>query len=181
MDSGNHYVAQVKRNQPSLHTEIERVILQEHPLEEWFQEEKGHGRHSRWYVSVYNARQSEKVDQWTGLSRFIHVHKVCKQTKTGKHSHSNRFYITDLASTQAALYGLGIRAHWGIENRLHWVKDVRHNEDKNRIKTNNGPINCAIISSMAINFHRNQGHQSILDAQVKAQANTRKIMAMIKT
>ena len=45
--------------------------------------------------------------------------------------------MTDLATTDAAIYGKGIRGHWKIENSLHWVKDVIHGEDKNAIRKGN--------------------------------------------
>ena len=75
VDSGNHYCLQVKRNQPSLFDEIQRAILEQEPLDYFEAFEKDHGRHSYWYVTVYNALQSSKNPEWKGLTRFIHVHK----------------------------------------------------------------------------------------------------------
>jgi hypothetical protein len=34
-----------------------------------------------------------------------------------------------------------VRAHWGIENGLHWVLDVTMNEDQMRNRKDNGPEN----------------------------------------
>jgi hypothetical protein len=31
------------------------------------------------------------------------------------------------------------RAHWSIENRLHWVRDVTFDEDRSQIRTRNAP------------------------------------------
>jgi predicted transposase YbfD/YdcC len=31
------------------------------------------------------------------------------------------------------------RAHWGIENRLHWVLDVAMNEDQSRARMDHAP------------------------------------------
>jgi len=55
----------------------------------------------------------------------------------------------------------GIRGHWGIENRLHWVKDEIHKEDKNKIRCGTGPVAASIFSSIAINIHRKNGNDSI--------------------
>ena len=102
-------------------------------------------------------------------------------TKTGKTSHSDRLYISDLYTYDAEYHGLGIRQHWLIENNLHWVKDVRHNEDKNRIKTKNGPVNISTISTIALNLHRNEGRKSIKDAQTYAMVNIKQMIDEIRT
>ena len=43
-----------------------------------------------------------------------------------------------------------IRAHWGIENQLHWVLDVTFGEDACRIRTGHGPDNFALLRRLAI-------------------------------
>ena len=53
IESGNHYLIQVKRNQPSLFQEL-GDMLAERPLDIFEQTEKGHGRHSHWTVSVFD-------------------------------------------------------------------------------------------------------------------------------
>ncbi len=126
--------------------------------------EKDHGRHSHWTVSVYNAMQSCKTKEWKNLRRFIHVHKHTI-TKEGE-SHYDRVYISDLFKTDAEYFHRGIRGHWKIENSLHWVKDVIHGEDTNRVRTRNGPINTATFSAIAINIHRKNGYHSITDGQL---------------
>ena len=46
------------------------------------------------------------------------------------------------------------RAHWGIENRLHWVLDVVLNEDRGRARKDNAPENLAVLRRLAINIIR---------------------------
>ncbi len=164
VDSGNHYVIQVKRNQPSLFSAIECAILTQTPLDSYDEQEKGHGRHSRWTVNVYNAAQDQKANEWKNLRRFIHVHK--HTIKKNEESHADRFYISDQFTTDAKFFHQGIRGHWKIENSLHWVKDVVHGEDQNGIRTANGPLNTAVFSAIAINIHRKNGHYSITDGQL---------------
>ena len=45
-----------------------------------------------------------------------------------------------------------MRAHWGVENRLHWVLDVVFREDLARFRTGDGPQNMAIIRHTALNL-----------------------------
>jgi predicted transposase YbfD/YdcC len=37
-----------------------------------------------------------------------------------------------------------VRAHWGIENSVHWVLDVTMNEDQNRNRNDNALQNLAL-------------------------------------
>ena len=179
VDGGNHYVIQLKKNQKTLFEEVERVILHDYPLDSHTEHEKNHGRHSTWNVSTYNALQSDKTKEWKKLSRFIHVHKIT--IEKGKETHSDRFYISDKKTVSAKYFHQGIRGHWKIENSLHWVKDVVHNEDKNAIKTNNGPVNSAVFSSIAINIHRTKGDYSITDSQIKFRAKVPELFDLIRT
>lgn len=181
ISSGNEYVVQVKRNQKTLFNEIERAMVEQFPLDVFQIEEKGHGRHSFWSVSVFNAFHSSKYKEWKGLKRlkrFVHVHKEVFYTNRyvkKKFTDNDRLYISSHSSSDAQFFHQGIRNHWTIENRLHWVKDVIHNEDKNRMNTNNGPINNSIISTIAINIHRKNGNPSITDSQIKFGANIKEL------
>ena len=56
------------------------------------------------------------------------------------------------------------RGHWGIENRLHWVRDVSFGEDKRRVKMGHGPYNLAIFGNAAINLLRLSGCREIAAA-----------------
>ena len=179
VDSNNHYVIQVKGNQPTLFKEIQRAIWEQTPLDYYEEHEKDHGRHSSWYVRVFDATTSHKAEEWKDLRRFIHVHKCT--IKKGKESHSDRLYISDLFTTNAQYYHQGIRGHWTIENSLHWVKDVIHKEDSNAIRTENGPINSAVYSSIAINIHRTHGCHSITDSQIKFGTNVKELFKFLRT
>ena len=149
------------------------------PLSYFEEHEKGHGRKTAWYVTLYNARNHEKAREWKNLSRFIHVHRVA--TDKGGETHSDRLYISDLYHSDAQIFHYGIRGHWGIENRLHYVKDVVHHEDKNRIRSDNGPVNMAVMSSIAINIHRKNGNQSIKNGQIKFRANVKGLFNLCRT
>lgn len=45
-----------------------------------------------------------------------------------------------------------VRSHWGIENRLHWVMDVVFDEDRSRARTDNAPLNLAVLRRIALNL-----------------------------
>lgn len=172
---------QVKGNQPTLSVSMQQVMVEQPCLDYYHEEEKGHGRHTNWYVAVYDASTDSKASEWNSLRRCIHVHRECFHTKSGKTVHSDRLYISDLFSTCAESYHKGIRGHGAIENNLHWIKDVRHGEDKNQIKKANGSVNCSTISTMALNIHRQKGRKHIYDAQVYTMAKINDIIKEIRT
>ena len=45
-----------------------------------------------------------------------------------------------------------VRAHWDIENGLHWVLDVVMNEDQARSRKDHGPENLAVLRRLALNL-----------------------------
>ena len=54
-----------------------------------------------------------------------------------------------------------IQGHWGIENRLHWVRDVTFDEDRSQVRTGNAPQVMATMRNTAISLLRLAGVTSI--------------------
>ena len=71
----------------------------------------------------------------------------------GKTSSARRYYLSS-AQLDAATFARAVRAHWGIENRLHWVLDVVFRDDLARLRTGHGPANMAVVRHMAMNLVR---------------------------
>ena len=71
--------------------------------------------------------------------------------------------ITSLTPVQASPEDLAgyIRGHWGIENRLHWVRDVSYDEDRSQVRTGSGPHVMASLRNLAISALRLGGHTNI--------------------
>lgn len=73
--------------------------------------------------------------------------------RAGKIEHERRFYLSS-TTLDAKTFAAAVRAHWGIENRLHWVLDVVFHDDLARLRTGYGPQNMAVIKHMAMNMLR---------------------------
>ena len=71
--------------------------------------------------------------------------------RDGKTSVSRRTYLSS-ARLSAPAFAAAVRAHWGIENRLHWVMDVVFHDDLMRLRTGSGPANMATIRHAALNI-----------------------------
>ena len=66
-------------------------------------------------------------------------------------SEETAYYLCDL-KLSAEEANKVVRDHWGIENRIHHVRDTRLNEDASRIRKN--PSVFALLRSFVLNIFR---------------------------
>jgi predicted transposase YbfD/YdcC len=76
------------------------------------------------------------------------------------------YYLTSLPAHLAGPIELDrlVRGHWGIENRIHYVRDVTFDEDRSQAYTGNGPRTLATCRNLAISALRFHGHTNIARA-----------------
>ncbi len=97
---------------------------------------------------------------------------------TGTTRRETVYGVTSLAPTHASparLLAL-VRAHWTIENRLHWVRDVTFDEDRSQIRRGTGPQVMATIRNLAISLLRLAGAPFIAPAVREAGWHDRAII-----
>jgi predicted transposase YbfD/YdcC len=100
--------------------------------------------------------------------------------RAGKTSTARRYYLSS-AQLDAATFARAVRAHWGIENRLHWVLDVVFHDDLARLRTGHGPENMATVKHMALNLVRQaQGQHSLKVRRKKAAWNQDYLETLIR-
>jgi predicted transposase YbfD/YdcC len=64
--------------------------------------------------------------------------------RNAKIEYETRYYLCSIALC-ALTFARVVRAHGGVETRLHWVLDVIFREDLARFRTGDGPQNMAVI------------------------------------
>ncbi|OYD90697.1 hypothetical protein CDG76_31290 [Nostoc sp. 'Peltigera membranacea cyanobiont' 210A] len=105
--------------------------------------------------------------QWAGLKTFVQVER--SGIRDGQSFQERQFYIcSQIMSAKDAL--TDTQKHWGIENRLHWVRDVTFSEDFPLRRGGNAPVNWAILHNFFITLARFLGFRTIPQAQ-RALAN----------
>lgn len=87
----------------------------------------------------------------------------------GKVVQSKRYYISS-AQLPAKQFLHATRAHWGVENSLHWVMDVVFRDDLMRLRTQNGPANMATIRHCSLNILKSIPGKKSLKAKRKNAA-----------
>lgn len=151
------YVLAVKDNQALLHEAIadyfqEAIVANNPSLCQLQQQEDTNADHGRieirrCYLSTCLDTLPE-VSRWKGLKSIGMVES--ERIVNGKTSLERRHYICSL--TEVKPFADAARAHWGIENSLHWVLDVTFREDDSRIRTGYAPENFNIVRQLAINL-----------------------------
>ncbi len=149
---GANYILAVKGNQGSLEEGITDTIKFTSPISVHKSENFGHGRIETRICSVYtDFSHIDNFMRWKNAQCVVKIdtHRFIKSS--GKEETETRLYISSLLP-EAATLERSIRAHWGIENSLHWVLDVAFHEDQS-MKTNpNAVHNFSIINRIALNL-----------------------------
>jgi len=178
IDSGKDDLIQVKRNQPTLFQAIQETVDSQPGLATAFSEEWSRGRYERRTVTVFSP-PLETREEWTGLQRVIHVDRHV--ARGGKDTVNHHYYISSLASDDADVFATGIRGHWSIENRLHWVKDVIQHEDDSGIAKGNGIETLSILKNVAIHICRKLGFDSIKGAAIHFASHVKELVKYFRT
>lgn len=165
-ESKQHYCIAVKGNQGKLLEQIKKNIAESSPIDDFFSSEQNRGRHENRFFQVYD--NITGIDsQWVDIKRIVYVNRFGYRPDKGEFYNEEHYYILSKAIDDAELIAFGIRGHWGIENRLHYVKDVRQNEDNSGIKSGKAIENLSILKSIVINIFRKNGYDSIKKANIR--------------
>lgn len=115
--------------------------------------ETNRGRKEKRTVKTYKVNHSIKKT-WLGAKTIVYVKR--ERTVKNEKSVTHSYYLSSLLKG-AKEFSNGIRHHWGIENRLHYVKDVTLKEDESKIKKGNGPGIMSLIRNLIISIARING------------------------
>ena len=159
VDRGADYMLGVKDNQPTLSVTISGIF--EEALRDpdfptstnhHTTTEKAHGRTEvrRCWTMDIDPECGAPFDEWTNVKSIVLVER--ERTISGKTSIERCHYITSRPRISAKAALAATRAHWGIENQLHWVLDVAFREDDCRVRAGHAAENFAVIRHIAVNL-----------------------------
>jgi len=148
------YMLSLKGNQGTLHQDVKLFFESEQtsPAVGFESVDGGHGR-----IEKRSVRASSDIDWlkerhpgWKGIRSIVAV--TAQRECNGQESEETRYFISSLDASDPKKLGQVVRAHWGIENNLHWVLDYAFDEDAQRTRNGNSAANMAVIRHIALNL-----------------------------
>jgi len=158
----SHYLMIVKQNQPGVLARITALPWAAVPVVAT-DDTRAHGRVETRSLQILTAPR--------GIG-FPYARQVIRITRerlvvaTGKRSTEVVHALCSLPFEHAAPTAIAawLRQHWGIENTVHWVRDVTFDEDRHTARTGTGPQTLAAVRNTAMNLHRLDGATNIAEA-----------------
>ncbi len=158
----SHYVMVVKANQAGLLARVSALPWHDIPVAAT-DDTHGHGRDEHRRFQIVTAPRGIR---WPYAKQVIRITRERLEIATGKASSEIIYAVCSLPFEHAkpAQIAVWIRSHWGIENSIHWVRDVTYDEDRSRAAVRSGPQVMATMRSTALNLHRLAGAANIAEA-----------------
>jgi len=162
------YVLALKGNQEKVHDEVKvfldsTLVEKQHKrpkgavvpkevlgLQQCQTVEKDHGR-----IETRTYFQSDYLDwfadrgKWEGLRSVGMVESI--RELDGNVTRERRYYLSSL-KLDVGTFARAVRAHWSVENKLHWVMDVCFREDQSRARQGHAAENLATLRRLALNL-----------------------------
>ncbi len=165
---GGHYLLPVKDNQPVLRQDIALVFAHADELADTMTEAQTTDQHGG-RIETRRLRASTALEgylDWPGHKQVLELRRTVTRKRTGERRCEVAHAITSLGRERATARELLEiwRAHWHIENRLHWVRDVTFDEDRSQVRAGHGPQVMATLRNIAISLLRVCGAANIAAA-----------------
>jgi predicted transposase YbfD/YdcC len=173
VEQGGDYLWFVKDNQPSLLADLELLFERPHLAKGWSDPttdfttvrrvEAGHGRVEE-PVLVASRMLREYLD-WPYLDQVFRLERTVEER--GKRTVEVRYGISSLPPSAATAERLRevARAEWGIENGLHYRRDVTLQEDACQVRRGCGPHVLAALNNTVIGIVQQAGERNLAAAQ----------------
>ena len=171
------YILPVKNNQPNLSADLQAAFerwegnrwmdANANPIAHSFHQtvDADHGRiETRSCLCTEYLDGITEAQNWHGLKTIIKI-----QRKRDNENVYIRYFITSLRADAQTILG-AVRAHWGIENSLHWVLDVNFREDYSRTRKDNGAQIRAMLNRVANNICKSNTTEKMAISQKRHRA-----------
>ena len=189
VEAGGDYVWGVKDNQPTTRQAIEQLFAPPPPIPGWnnpptdFQTAqtvtKAHGR-----LEERRLTASQLLNgylDWPGLGQVFKLERRFTTLATGAVHHEVQYGLTSLSAAQASPERLLeiVRSEWGIENGLHYRRDVTFHEDQTRMTRPAIGRAMACLNNLVIGLLNRHGFVNHAQARRQLDAHPNQALALI--
>jgi predicted transposase YbfD/YdcC len=187
--AGGDYIWLAKDNQPTLHQDIADLFAPPTPtilggfVPNDFQTartvDKGHGRQETRTITVSSALVG--FSDWPDLGQVFQIERERRTVKSGAVTREIVHGLTSLSAPSAdppSLLGL-VRDYWGIENGLHYRRDVTFREDATRLTVGQAGRVMAILNNLVIGLLRWCGFTNLAEARRFYNGEPRAAVALL--
>ena len=153
------YILALKENQPTLYEDVSLFMEEYSKREDILKSKefhavtvnKGHGRIEK--RECFICRDIDWLcgkEKWANLSGIGMIISEIQTSETK--SLQKHYFIYSCKDMTAKEIMQAKRAHWSIENSLHWVLDMTFREDESRVRKDNSAENFNIIRQIVLNI-----------------------------
>ena len=173
VEAGGDYLWFVKENQPTLLADLELLFERPRLAKGWSDPstdfttarcvEKGHGRLEEREITV--SRMLREYVDWPYLDQVFRLER--RVSNGGKQMVEVRYGVTSLPPSAASAERLleVARTEWGIENGLHYRRDVTLQEDACQLRRGDGPQVLAALNNVVVGLVLQAGERNLAAAQ----------------
>jgi predicted transposase YbfD/YdcC len=189
VEGGGEYIWTVKENHPQLREDIATLFEPEECIKGFSPavhgfgtaetREKGHGRMERRAITV-SSELKGYVD-WPYAEQVFKLERHSVRIRDGEVRHEVVYGVTSLTEEEAGprqLLGLS-RAHWGIENGLHYRRDETLREDWCHLRTGTAPRVMAIINNLVLGLLLRRGAGNVPQARRYYEAHLNDALQLV--
>lgn len=192
VQDGGDYVWFAKDNQPRTRWAIEKLFVHEVcnlqkgcALSKDFQlftkVNKSHGRIEQRTIMVSNLL-NDYLD-WPHIAQVFRIERIVWHPQYSGKTRELVYGLTSLLPSRASPAKLLklTREYWGIENGLHYRRDVTFHEDKTRLTVGQAGHNMAILNNLVIGLCLSQGFRNLAHARRRFSARPQEALQLILT
>ena len=160
VDGGGEYVLSLKENWPATYAEVAAVFTDPapavviHRAPETVEGDHGRIETRRHAIChevdwLFSQRRYPGAFHFPGLAAIGMIERETE--RRGAVERETSYYLCS-GKFDVDTFARAVRAHWSVENNLHWVLDRVFDDDQARSRTDHGPANMAVIKHAALNF-----------------------------
>jgi predicted transposase YbfD/YdcC len=192
VQDGGDYLWFAKDNQPRTRWAIEKLFVHEvcnlqkgcalsKDFQMFTKVNKGHGRIEQRTIML-SSLLNDYLD-WPHVAQVFRLERIVWHCQYGGKTRELVYGLTSLPPSRANPAKLlsWIREYWGIENGLHYRRDVTLHEDATRLTLGRAGHNMAILNNLVIGLCLSQGYHNLAQARRRFCARPLEALQLILT